>query len=130
MKLTRQHHREARLLWKHVTIDGIPDEERIRAAVATIHQQSGRAAEAVLKCFAQRLAIYIRSNRIHYVSATPLSPAQQEAVVTLGAGTESVHAGIEFVVDPSIIGGMRLERGYQVTDKTIARQLEILRDTL
>ncbi|MBN2685099.1 MAG: F0F1 ATP synthase subunit delta [Pontiellaceae bacterium] len=129
MKLTRHHHREARLLWAAVTVDGIPDAERIRAAVESLRQRIGRDAEPVLRCLAQRLSIYLRSNRIHVVSAEPLSPEQQKQLAgTVNGSTAS--AGIEFSVDPSVLGGVRLEQGYAVTDRTLARQLEVLQNTL
>jgi F0F1-type ATP synthase delta subunit len=130
MKLTRQHRREARLLWQSVSTGGIPDAERIRAAVQTLQQQIGRDAEPVLRCFAQRLAVYVRSNQIKLVSADPLSPAQQEQLAGLADNAGAANAGIQFRVDASVIGGLRLEQGYQVTDRTIARQLEVLQDIL
>jgi F0F1-type ATP synthase delta subunit len=130
MRLTRQHRRNARLLWQSVSVDGIPDANRIRAAVQAVRQHSGREAEAVLRCFVQRLEVYIRANRIGVVSADPLSIRQQEQLSGLFRETESVKAGISFSVDPAVLGGLRLERGYQVTDLTIERQLEILQDKL
>jgi F0F1-type ATP synthase delta subunit len=33
-------------------------------------------------------------------------------------------------VDPAVIGGLRVEKGYHVTDLTITRQLEILKAEL
>lgn len=130
MKLTRQHRREARLLWQSVLTNGIPDAERIQAAVQSLRRQIGRDAEPVLQCFAQRLAVYIRSSQITVVSADPLSPAQQEQLAGLASPADEVSAGIRFNVDPSVLGGLRLERGYQVTDRTIVRQLEVLQDIL
>lgn len=130
MKLTRQHRRNARLIWQSVSVDGIPDANRIRAAVQDVQQHGGRDAEAVLKCFVQRLEVYIRANRIGVVSADQLSTRQQEQLSGRFRGTESVNAGISFSVDPAVLGGLRLEQGYQVTDLTIARQLEILQDKL
>lgn len=130
MKLTRQHRREARLLWQSVTAGGLLDAERIREVVQSLQQQIGRDAEPVLRCFAQRLAVYIRSNRINVVSADLLSLAQQEQLAGLADTADTVHAGIQFSVDASVLGGLRLERGYQVTDRTIARQLDILQDIL
>ena len=125
MKLTRRHHREARLLWAAVTTaDGVPDAERIREAVHSLRQRIGRDAEPVLRCLAQRIEIYLRSSRTHVVSATPLSPEQQQQL----AG--KVGEGIEFSVDPSVLGGLRLEQGYAVTDQTLSRQLDVLKTTL
>ena len=124
MKLTRQHHREARLLWAAVTENGVPDAERIRSAVQSMQKRIGRDAEPVLQCLAQRLSVYLRSSKVHMVSAEPLSVEQQKQL----EGT--VGARIEFSVDPSVLGGLRLEEGYAVTDWTLARQLEVLQNTL
>ena len=130
MKLTRQHRRNARLLWQSVSINGVPDAARIREAVRTVRESEGRGAEAVLRCFVQRLEVYIRANRVGVVSADRLSSPQQESLSALFRDKESVKAGISFSVDPAVIGGLRVEKGYQVTDMTISRQLEILRDKL
>ncbi len=130
MRITRQHRRDARLLWQSVSVNGVPNAERIWDAVQTVRQSEGRGAEAVLSCFLQRLEVYIRANRVGVVSADPLSAQQREQLAGLFRGTESVKAGIRFDVDPAVIGGLRVEKGYQVTDLTIARQLEILRGKL
>ena len=95
-----------------------------------MRQYEGRDAEAVLKCFMQRLEVYVRANRIGVISADTLSARQQEQLSGLFRGAESVKAGINFSVDPAVIGGLRVEKGYQVTDLTIARQLEILKEKL
>ncbi len=130
MKLTRQHRRNARLLWQSVSINGAPDADRIREAVQAVRQLEGRAAEAVLWCFAQRLEVYIRANQIGVVSADRLSARQQEQLSGLFRETEAAKAGINFSVDPAVIGGLRVEKGYQVTDATLVRQLEILKNKL
>ena len=54
------------------------------------------------------------------------------------AGGESTATGrrpaearaIEFCIEPSVIGGVRFEKGYAVTDMTVARQLELLQSRL
>ncbi len=130
MKLTRQHRRNARLLWQSVSVNGVPEANRIREAVQTVRRLEGRAAEAVLRCFVQRLEVYIRANRIGVVSSDRLSAQQLERLSGLFRETEAAKAGINFSVDPAVIGGLRIEKGYQVTDLTIARQLEILQDKL
>jgi F0F1-type ATP synthase delta subunit len=130
MKLTRQHRRNARLLWQAVSVNGAPDANLIQEAVRRVRQQEGRNAEAVLRCFVERLQIYIRANRIGIISAEQLSAQQQGQLSELFRGSEAVNAGISFSVDPAVIGGLRLEEGYQVTDLTLARQLEILKEKL
>lgn len=130
MKLTRQHRRNARLLWQSVSVNSVPDADRIRVAVRAVRQSEGRDAEAVLRCFAQRLAVYIRASRIGVVSAIPLSTLQKEQLVRLFGGTDGAKSGVSYSVDSAVIGGLRVERGYQVTDMTIARQLEVLKDRL
>ena len=130
MKITRQHRREARLLWNAVSENGAPDEARLRAAVRSLRQISGRDAEAVLICFAQRLAIYIRSTRVNVVSADALTDEQRAKLGGLTAAGGALQIETEFSVEPAVIGGLRVERGYSVMDMTIARQLERLRAAL
>ncbi|MGE4488435.1 MAG: F0F1 ATP synthase subunit delta [Kiritimatiellales bacterium] len=130
MKLTRQHHLEARLLWQAVTDNGVPNAGRVRLAVQTIRQRVGRNAEAILRCFSRRFDVYLRATRINVVSADPLSPGEQAQLVALGSKAGSLETSVNFTVDPSVIGGLRVERGYQVTDKTIARQLDQLKNLL
>lgn len=130
MKLTRQHRREARLLWQAILVNGRPDADRIREAVRTVRQRAGRETEAVLRCFVQRLAVYIRSNQVSVISADPLSAARREQLSGLFRDMEKADSGIRFSEDPAVLGGLRIEKGYQVTDMTIARQLEILQNLL
>lgn len=130
MKPNRQHRLKARLLWQAVLVNGSPDGNRIREAVHSVRQREARDAEAVLTCFVQRLKVYIRANRIGVVSADRLSAAQQDQLSGRFRGAGAERAGITFAVDPAVIGGLRVEQGYQVTDRTIARQLEILHDKL
>jgi hypothetical protein len=130
MRISRKHHRSARLLWQAVSVNGVPDVNRIREAVRSVRQYEGRDAEAVLRCFVERLEVYIRSNRVGIFSADPLSARQQEQLSGLFCGKQAANAGIDFSVDPAVIGGLRIEKGYQVTDLTIARQLEILKEQL
>jgi len=111
-------------------VNGAPDGDRVIEAVRTIRQREGRDAEAVLRCFSQRLEVYIRANRIGVVSAGPLSAPQQERLSRLFGSIEAVNTGVTYAVDPAVIGGLRVERGYQVTDMTIARQLEVLKGRL
>lgn len=130
MRLTRQHRRNARLLWQAVIVNGVPDANLIKEAVQTVRKYEGRCAEAVLRCFVQRLEVYIRETQISVVSANQLVAWQQDQLIELFCEKVSVKAGVRFFVDPTVIGGLRVERGYQVTDLTIMRQLEVLRDKL
>ncbi len=130
MKLTRQHRREARLLWQSVTVNNNLDADRARTAVQAVRKTAGRDAEAVLRCFAQRLAVYVRSNQVRITSADPLTAEQQEQLTKLTDSGASAGSGVRFAVDASVLGGLRLERGYLVTDRTLARQLDLLQDLI
>lgn len=130
MRLTRQQRCNARRLWQSVCENGVPDQGRITKAVREVRAHEGRDAEAVLKCFSERLNVYIRANRIGVISADRLSTRQQEQLTNLFNGTGATQAGLYFSTDPSVIGGLRVEVGHQITDVTITRQLERLGETL
>ena len=129
MKLTRQHRRKARILWQSICIESVPDEQRLREAVQALRRSGDRDAEPVLRCLEQRLMVHVRLARVSVVSAEDL-PAQIRAEILSRLLSQTVAANVEFSVEPGVLGGVRLEKGYDVTDATVGRQLEVLKHKL
>jgi F0F1-type ATP synthase delta subunit len=127
MKLTRQHSRKVRQMWQECLVGGTPDPARIATAVERLLTRRERDAEVVLRGFAKTLKTYRRSHRIRITGAATPSPAQTAAILaSLGEAARTV-AGVEIAADPALITGLRVEQGYDVTDASLARQIERLR---
>lgn len=130
MKLTRQHHREARLLWQSILINDLPDPDRLQKVIQTAQTKLGRQSEGVLRCLVQRMETFIRSNQIRVTSVDRLSDTQKKQLTAQLEGDASPGVKVQFFEDASVLGGLRIEQGYLVTDQTLSRQLEILKDLL
>jgi len=64
------------------------------------------------------------------VSALPLTPEEQAFIKREILSKIGEHGGIEFHVEPSILGGLVIHVGDKVLDGSVAGQLEELRVTL
>jgi F-type H+-transporting ATPase subunit delta len=83
----------------------------------------GRNIDATLAAYSHYVAA--RRNRIvaHVKTATPLSAAQQQNLVTaLGKAIgKSVHINVE--VDPKVLGGLSIRYGDEIIDGTVINRL-------
>lgn len=77
------------------------------------------AAESVAEAFGRTLATV--------TAAVPLSAAQQSRLATALAAQYGREVRIDVIVDPSVIGGLRVQVGDEVVDGTVAARLTDLR---
>ena len=126
MKSTRQIKRDAHELWRVCLTDGVLDEARARQAIDQIVASRHTGALAVLKQFLRLLRLDTAARTAIVASATPLD-AGVRAQVERGLGRmHGRPVATEFVVDPSLIGGMRVQIGSDVYDGTIRAGLNEL----
>ena len=126
MKTPRQARREAHELWQICAAGGVLDEARARAVADQIVQSRHGGSHAVLKHFLRLLRLDQEARTAIVASAAPLDPAVRAEIER---GLARLHRrGLEtrFVVDPSLIGGMRVQIGSDVYDGTIRAGLNEL----
>jgi F-type H+-transporting ATPase subunit delta len=126
MKTTRQIKRDARELWRVCMTDGVLDEARARQVIDEIARSRHTGAVAVLKQFGRLLRLDAAARTAIVASATPLDATVRAEVER---GLDRLHGrpiATEFVVDPSLIGGMRVQIGSDVYDGTIRAGLNEL----
>jgi len=59
-----------------------------------------------------------------------LSEEKKNQILSIIGNIERFTGGIKFDTNESLIGGLRIEKGYDIEDYTVSRQLEILKKTL
>jgi F-type H+-transporting ATPase subunit delta len=126
MKTPRQARREAHELWQICAAGGVLDEARARAVVDQIVQSRHGGSHAVLKHFVRLLRLDQEARTAIVASAAPLDPAVRAEIER---GLARLHRrGLEtrFVVDPSLIGGMRVQVGCDVYDGSVRGGLAAL----
>lgn len=72
----------------------------------------------------------VRGSSAEITSALPLSSDEQEIIKKDVLGSLENGAKIEFRVDPAILGGLIFRVGDRIVDRSVAGQLQVLRQSL
>ncbi len=128
MRLTKQSKRDAKLLFRSSVVDGAPDETRVRKIVHDLLEKKPRGYLAALEYFRKLLELDQVRRTARIETPVALSPEEQEKVQEnlrqhYGPGLTTL-----FVLNPSLIGGMRIQVGSDVYDGTIRGRLTQLQE--
>ena len=126
MMTTRQAKRDARQLWYLCSANGTIDEARARQVIDQVLASGHSGAPAILKQFLRLLRLDAARRTARVESAAPLAPEVRAAVEE---GLERKYGRAltsTFVVDPGLIGGMRLTVGSDVYDGSVRAGLAAL----
>jgi F0F1-type ATP synthase delta subunit len=126
MTTVRQAARDAAELWRLCLVGGSPDDTRVRQVVDQVIASGRHSRFAVLASFL-RLLKRDRDRRTAEVgSAAPLD-ADTRTEVEAGLARRFGRAmATTFVVDPSLIAGLRLKAAGELFDDTVRARLAAL----
>ncbi len=130
MKLKTQHQKTARVIWQESFLNDMPDFQVMMLKLQSLKGKKLREEEFILKALLERIMRYLREHRLKISAPNELTEYQREQILSLVGNIEKYIGGIEFCKNESLIGGLRIEKGYDVEDYSISRQLEILKSTL
>ena len=130
MKATRQVRREAAQLWRSCRAGGLIDAPRARQIVDQLAASARTQAPAVLSQFLRLLRLEMARRSARIESAVPLDPPVREEVVHGLANKYGNGLDVTFVVDPSLIAGMRVRVASDVYDGTVRGELEALEEQM
>ena len=126
MKIGKQARRDAKDLFLACRREEILDSNRVRQTVSQVLAAKPRNYLAVLSHFQRLVQIEIEAHTVRIENSVPTSDAlmaELKASLTrrYGPGLE-----FEFHVDPSLIGGLRIQIGSDVYDGTVKSRLTAL----
>lgn len=126
MKIGKQARRDAKDLFLACRREEILDSNRVRQTVTQVLAAKPRNYLAVLSHFQRLVQIEIEAHTVRIENSVPTSDAlmaELKASLTrrYGPGLE-----FEFLVDPSLIGGLRIQIGSDVYDGTVKSRLTAL----
>ena len=130
MKISKDIRQLSRKLVRASYVDGVLDRERIHSLVQSIMAQKPRSYLQLLENFQRLLRLEIEKRRATIESATTMEPEAGRKIV---AGLEHKYGpGLttEFVVNPALLGGVRVRVGSDVWDSSVRNRLERLRQKL
>ena len=73
-----------------------------------------------------KLSRHMGESMVTVTTATPLKPEQIKRLVEVHSAKVGRQVHINSVVDPTVLGGMRIQVGDEVTDNTVVAQLQHL----
>jgi F-type H+-transporting ATPase subunit delta len=126
MKISKQEQREARELFRSCLVNGAVDENRVRQAVDLLLEHKPRGFVQILSRLHRLVKLDLAKRMVRVENAVDSTPAQ---VAAIRASLEHHYGvGLEFnyVTNPALIGGLRIQVGSDLYDGSVKNRLEKL----
>ncbi len=130
MKISKEVQAQARRLMRLcIGADGLMDEVIVRQVADKIAAEKPRNYLALLTAFTELVRLERAAHTATITSAVPLTEAEQAAIQ---AKLNARQAGLnyEWQVDSSLIAGLTVKVGDNVTDASVRTRIEQLTKTL
>ncbi len=130
MKISNEIRQISRQLVRDSYVDGELARERISAIVHALAEQKPRNYLRLLQNYQRLLRLEVEKRHATIESATELAPEVGREIV---AGLEKTYGSglaTDFVVNPALLGGVRVRVGSDVWDSSVRNRLERLQQKL
>ena len=130
MKISKDIRQLSRTLVRDSHVDGALDRDRINSIVRTIIEKKPRNYIQLLKNYQRLLRLEVEKRRATIESATELDPEAGRQIVV---GLEQKYGpglATEYVINPALLGGVRVRVGNDVWDSSVRNRLERLQQEL
>lgn len=123
MKISKQARRDAKRLFNVCKVSGVLDEGRVRQTVSAVIAKKPRGFVAILSHFQRLVKLDIERRSARVESAVPAGDALQASVRANLAQRYGQGLNVTFAVNPSLIGGLRVQVGSDVFDGSVKARL-------
>ena len=130
MKINKEIRQLSREMLRASFTDGQLDPGRISAVIESVITRKPRNYINVLKNYRRLLRLEVEKRRARIETASEMDPATQSEVVTNLKKKYGSDLTPEFVVNPELLGGMRVRVGSDVWDGSVRNRLEQLQQQL
>ena len=130
MKSNKEIRRLSREMLRASFTDGQLDHGRIASLVESLIARKPRNYIAVLKNYRRLLRLEVKKRRARVETATELDSEAGSKLVANLKKKYSNDLTTEFIVNPQLLGGMRIQVGSDVWDGTVRGRLERLQQQL
>ena len=130
MKINKEIRQLSREMLRASFTDGQLNPGRISSIVDSVTARKPRNYIDVLKNYRRLLRLEVEKRRARIETASEMDPATQSEVVTNLKKKYGSDVTPEFVVNPELLGGMRIRVGSDVWDGSVRNRLEQLQQQL
>ena len=126
MKISKQAQREARQLFQVCLVNGGLDEARVRRAIAALVEKKPRGYVEILSRLHRLVKLDVAKRTAKVESAAATSPEQQAGLKVDLEKRYGAGLAVSYVVNPSLLGGLRIQVGSDLYDGSVKTRLEKL----
>jgi F-type H+-transporting ATPase subunit delta len=130
MKISKEARRTSRQLLKTCLVDGKLDESRVRLVLAKVIEAKPRSYLGILQNFQRLVTAEVERNKAVVESATALDEASRSQLQSSLSQKYGRTLALEFQVNPSLLGGIKVKVGSDVWDGSVKARLEALQTAL
>ncbi len=130
MKINKEIRQISRAMVRASFTDGQLDRGKIASLVQSLIAKKPRRYIDILQNYKRLLRLEIEKRHATIESASELSPQASSKVIAKLRQKYGNDLTVEFVVDPTLLGGMRVRVGSDVWDGSVRNRLERLQQQL
>ena len=130
MKINKEIRRLTREMLRASFTDGQLDPGRITSLVDSFIARKPRNSVAILQNYRRLLRLELEKRRARIETASPVDPETSSKLIANLKKKYGNDLTTEFVVNPQLLGGMRIRVGSDVWDGTVRNRLERLQQQL
>lgn len=130
MKINKEMRRLSRELLRASFTDGQLDQGKVAALVQSLAEKKPRHYIAILENYKRLLRLEVEKRHARIESAVELTPEASGQIVGNLQRRYGQDLTTEFVVDPAVLGGLRIRVGSDVWDGTVRNRLARLQQNL
>ncbi len=130
MKINKEIRQLSRQLLRASFTDGQLDRGKISSLVQSLATKKPRHYLAILENYKRLIRLEVEKRHARIESAAELASEVKSRVLTNLQKKYSKDLTTEFVVNPQLLGGMRVRIGSDVWDGTVRSRLERLKQQL
>jgi F-type H+-transporting ATPase subunit delta len=130
MKINKEIRRLSRELLRASFTDGQLDQGKIASVLQSLIEKKPRYYIAVLENYKRLLRLEVEKRHARIESASELTPEVSSGIVSNLRRKYGQDVTTEFLVNPELLGGLRIRVGSDVWDGTVRNRLERLEQIL
>lgn len=130
MKINKETRQVSKELLRASLIDGQLDHGRIASLVKILLEKKPRNYIKVLDAYKRLLRLEVEKRSAKVESATELDSTVKSEMTANLKSKYGNHLATEFVVNPELLGGMRIRVGSDVWDSSVRNRLQRLQQQL
>jgi F-type H+-transporting ATPase subunit delta len=130
MKINKETRQLAKGLLRSSFVDGRLDSARVASLVKSLIEKKPRNYIKALEAYKRLLRLEVEKRSATIETATELAPEAGEQIVANLKRKYGGDLAAKFVVNPELLGGMRIRVGSDVWDSSVRNRLHRLQQQL